>query len=198
MGMDGKEHQEQSKRKISESLLNNLNAEKWTEVRVIDMLLRMIDWLKQPQEVQVYSITQTKAGNKKAKVFDEDLQDNPKADFCSVKTIEKKPHLKKEVLLEFEIYNRNWFSEMTEKFKDNKTVSVLIETISDLCEVNSYNSAVNGSCDASMVKQNLSTHYGWADKKENSNTENSILQLQFNGTTGVKPITSESDIEDAE
>lgn len=164
--MEGKEHEPESKRKISESLLNNLNAEKWTEDRVVDILLRMIDWLKQPQEVQVYSIAQTKAGNKKAKVFDEDLQDEPKADFCSVKTIEKKPHLKKEVLLEFEIYNRNWFAEMTEKFKNNKTVSVLIETISDLCEVNTYNSAVSGACDSGIAKTNLSTHYGWADKKD--------------------------------
>ena len=88
---------------------------------------------------------------------------------------------------------------MAEKFKENQTVLNLLETIDSLCEINTYNSAVSGACDAGMAKINLSTHYGWADKKENKNTDNSILQIAFNGSTGVQPITSESDIiEDAE
>ena len=94
---EGEKHTQETKAKISNSLLDNLNAEKWTEEVVTEMLLKMIEWTKTPQSVEVYSILQTRpTKNKGAKVFDEDLEDPSQAlmNFQSTKTIEKRPHLK--------------------------------------------------------------------------------------------------------
>lgn len=122
---------EQTKDKISKSMEGNKNAEKWTEPVVIDLLERMLEYIKTP----------IRGGYEGERV-----------------------HLKKEVLFHFDIMNMRWFSEMAEKFAENTTVSELLRACACACEINSYKAAAYGAANPMIVKMNLSTHYGWADK----------------------------------
>ena len=73
-------------------------------------------------------------------------------------------HLKKELLVEFEIWNSDWFNQMAKKFSDSKTVLRLLHACAMICEVNSYKAAATNKANPMMAKFNLATHYNWSDK----------------------------------
>ena len=77
---------------------------------------------------------------------------------------DERVHLKKELLFKFGIYDDKWFARMAEKFTDNETISHLLRACAHTCEINSYKAAAYGAANPMIVKMNLSTHYGWADK----------------------------------
>lgn len=78
----------------------------------------------------------------------------------------EKVHLKMEILVHFEIWNRGWFSEMGKKFSDNKKVSQLLHACSMVCEVNSYKAGAHGNANPVLVKANLAHHYNWQDQSK--------------------------------
>jgi len=141
----------EAKEKISKSMQGNKNAEKYTEEFVIDMLTKMIAFAKKEVSVEVLchdEVSETEKGSGRKLVK---------------KTVSKKVHLKNELLIEFEIWNVHWFAEMKKKFVEKETVSALLQAIDMICEVNSYTAAANNTSNPTIVKMNLSTHYGWAD-----------------------------------
>jgi hypothetical protein len=83
----------------------------------------------------------------------------------------EKVHLKMEILVHFEIWNRGWFSEMGKKFAENKKVSQLLRACDMICEVNSYKAGANGNANPVLVKANLAHHYNWQDKAINTTKE---------------------------
>lgn len=160
-------HTQETKDKISKSLLNNSNAEYWTRDLVIDMLDKMIDFLTTDIEDEV-SISEELSAMR----FGEDETETaPKQVKYTVKKIKTRPHLKKEARLHLKIYNTHWFGEMASKFSEDATVSSLLKTIDDICEVNTYNSASKGTTNPIMAKANLSKHYGWVDKSETTSKD---------------------------
>jgi len=76
----------------------------------------------------------------------------------------EKVHLKMEILVEFEIWNRGWFSEMGKKFAGNQKVTQLLRACDMICEVNSYKAGAHGDANPVLVKANLAHHYNWQDK----------------------------------
>lgn len=92
-------------------------------------------------------------------------------------------HLKKEILVEFEIWDGKWFARMAKKFGSNKTVMNLLCACAMICEVNSYKAAVTNKANPMIAKFNLATHYGWSDKstvlhgdKDNAKTDDELNQ----------------------
>ena len=84
---------------------------------------------------------------------------------------ESKISLKLSILIHFKIYNRNWFSEMKEKFASVKAVFCIITAIEMICENNTYNAAYAGVANASMAKLALASHYGWTTERTENKTE---------------------------
>lgn len=86
-------------------------------------------------------------------------------------TENEKVHLKMEILVEFEIWNRGWFSEMGKKFANNQKVTQLLRACDIICEVNSYKAGANGFANPILVKANLAHHYNWQDKTVSTTKE---------------------------
>jgi hypothetical protein len=163
------QHTQETKDKISKSLLNNSNAEYWTRDLVISTLDEMIEFLNTDIEDSV-SVTEELSAIRFGD-NDEAQETAPKQVKYTVKKITTRPHLKKEARLHFKIYNPNWFDQMADKFAEDTTVSLLLKTLDDIVEVNTYNSAAKGSANPIMAKANLSRHHGWVDKTENVNKD---------------------------
>jgi hypothetical protein len=153
---EGSKHTEETKAKIAESMLDNLNAEKWTEELVIDLLNQMIKFA-----VSTYEITIGTTDKKK-----QDEQGFSKEE--TIKKTKRGVHLKSKLLIQFEIWNADWFSFMKEKFskegQKSETVLRTLKVIDMICMTNTYNDAVNGTVNAATAKMNLTNNYGWEDK----------------------------------
>lgn len=167
-GMTGKSHDENTKNKISSAMIGNANAEKYTAEVAEALLLEMLEYCTTEYEIE-------------SKVVEtESSEDNANGGKTIDKTVKIKlkrnTHLKDKLLLVFKIWNVNWFSHMAAKFKDNETVTCLLQMIDKVCEVNTYEDAVNGVANPLLAKMNLSHHYGWADKTitDNKNTNTNI------------------------
>jgi len=119
MHKEGDKHKEETKAKISESLIGNLNAEKWTREIVIDTLEKMIEFLNTDIEDSV-SISEELSAMRFSDSEDE-TETAPKQVKYTVKKITTRPHLKKEARLHLKIYSHDWFSEMANKFKEDST-----------------------------------------------------------------------------
>ena len=132
----GSKHTEETKRKIAQSMLDNDNAEKWTEEVLLDELPKMIKYAK-----------------------------------------EKKCHLIKQILVEWDLYP-DWVSDMMDKFKKNKTVYRFFKKLRMICEINTYDEAGKGNFNHHMAKMNLATHYDW-------NTEKAKNEVKQQNTVSV-------------
>jgi len=162
---EGSKHTEETKAKISESMQGSANNQKWDEPFLLDILPKMIAYL----ETDIESETSKQEEFAAIKTEEGELTGLESVKRV-VKTIKARPHLKKKVRLHFKIYVRDWFSDRRKKWADNETIIGFLDAIDDLCEVNTYESASNGTTNATMAKMNLSTHYGWADKTETEQT----------------------------
>jgi len=131
----------------------NKNAEKYNEEFVVTVLEKMIAFAKTPDTVEI--------------LCQDEMSESEKAGGgrrTVTKTVQKKPHLKKELLIQFEIWSKNWFKQIGEKFAENETVSGLLEAIDMICEINSYSAAANNTSNSTIVRMNLINHYNWSDK----------------------------------
>jgi len=173
-------HTEETKRKISQSLLNNSNAEYWTRDLVIDTLEQMLEFLNTPYEV----IQKTR------------YEENPMGEKVIQDKVMRKPHLKTTLLIKFKIWYHEWFSVMAQKFAEDATVFQMLKAIDMTCEQNAYEDATNNATNAMTTKSLLSRHYGWVDKSE-TKQENvgDTIKVVFK-STNVKPIQSENDFID--
>ena len=152
----------ETKAKISQTMLGLKNAEYWTAELVEETLDKMISFLLKDTEVEV-SIQEELTNIKFEESDNEELYKEAKQIKYIVKRIKTRPHLKKECRLEFRIFDRNWFFNMSNTHKDNLTIMGLLSAIDDICEVNSYKAAASGTANSTIVKMNLSHHYGWAE-----------------------------------
>jgi len=143
-------HTEETKRKISQSLLNNSNAEYWTRDLVIYTLEQMIEYATTVYEV----VQKTKE------------ESNPIGDKIQTEKVKRKPHLKSSILIHFRIFYVEWFSDMRQKFMNDTTVSQLVKAIDMICEANTYEDAANSASNQAMAKAHLANHYGWIDRTE--------------------------------
>lgn len=162
-------HTQETKDKISKSLLNNSNAEYWTRDLVIDTLEQMIAFLNTDIEDNV-TVSEELSAIRFSDGEDE-TETPPKQVKYTVKKITTRPHLKKEARLHLKIYNTNWFDQMADKFSEDPTVSVLLKALDDIVEINTYNSAAKGTTNPIMAKANLSRHHGWVDKTETTSKD---------------------------
>ena len=161
----GSKHKEEIKEQISESMIGNDNAEKYTEEVVLQILDKMIAYLSTDNVIEVNhkeELTDIKDGL----TYDPDQLAGAKQVKYTVSRITKRPHLKEQALLYCEIYNNSWFSEMAAKFKDNKTVSAKLKGIHMITMVNTYESASNGTTNPILAKANLAHFPDWKDKTE--------------------------------
>jgi hypothetical protein len=157
-----KKHTEGTKKQISESMEGNKNAEVWTRERVLQILGEMWDYAREPYEIAIKSAETTGRNS-----------------FVKTEYTKRHIHLKSSLLIKMNIKNPRWFSEMGKKFKEDKTVFELLESIHMICENNTYNDATNGATNSNMAKMNLSTHFNWSDamKNENNNNDSPSLDL---------------------
>ncbi len=132
----------------------NKAAEKWTKEIVIDTLNKMIE----------LSTAETEIEQKKVNVDKKTEQGFEERE--TITKVRRKVHLKKKLLIELKIWNKDWFSDMREKFKKDIDVSRLLGAINMICEVNTYEDAANNKTNTAIAKMNLSTHYGWADSSK--------------------------------
>jgi len=156
MHKKGDKHKEETKEKISESLLNNSNAEKWTKDVVVSTLDKMIEFLNTPYEV----IQKTKEEN------------NHIGTFTKEDKVMRKPHLKTTLLIEFKIWYPQWFNDMYNKFIEDTTVSEMLKMVDLICEQNAYEDAANNATNPMLAKSLLARHYGWVDKTELQQKDN--------------------------
>ncbi|MHC4363072.1 MAG: hypothetical protein ACYSTZ_09605 [Planctomycetota bacterium] len=140
-------------KKISKSMEGNKNAEKYDEAFVLDVLQKMIAFAKTSETVEILCQDEMSESEK-----------NGSGRKTVKKTVAKKPHLKTELLIEFEIWSKNWFEYIAEKFTKNETVLGFLEAINMICETNSYSAAANNTSNPTIVKMNLVNHYNWSDK----------------------------------
>jgi len=142
--------------KISKAMKGNKNAEKWTDDVVSKILKSMINFATEEYEVEIVSSNEegfsSKGPNEKK----------------TTKTIKRKVHLKTGLLVEYKIWNPNWFGNMRAKFSENDSVLCLLNAIDMICVTNTYNDIANGAINPAVGKMNLSTHYNWSD---NTKTE---------------------------
>jgi hypothetical protein len=137
--------------KISKAMKGNSNAEKWTEDVVKKILNSMISFASGEYEIETSSTAEegySSKGPNEKKI---------------IKKAKRKLHLKTGLLVEYKIWNVNWFGQMREKFQDNKSVSCLLDAVDMICMTNTYNDIANGAINPAVGKMNLSTHYKWSD-----------------------------------
>lgn len=148
-------HTQETKDKISKSLLNNSNAEYWTRDLVISTLDEMIELLNTP-----YEVTQKtkEENNHLGLVVKEDK-------------VWRKPHLKSTLIIHFKIWYVDWFGDMAQKFSEDTTVYRMLKAIDMICEQNAYEDATNNATNPMMTKSLLSRHYGWVDKSETTSKD---------------------------
>ncbi len=161
------------RRRISKAMKGNKNAEVWDDKLVIDVLNKMIDVLEQPYEIQLDSTEETKDVEGSAVVDELGNVTKESKGYTKNKVVKvnRKMHLKHDLLVMFKIRDAKWFSRMAKRaeggsFEDNDTIKNLLEYIHKTCMSNTYNDAANGSTNSTIAKMNLSTHHQWSDRVE--------------------------------
>jgi len=168
MHKEGDKHKEETKAKISESLIGNLNAEKWTKEIVVSLLEQMLEFLNTPYEV----VQKTKH------------EENPIGEKTMTDKVMRKPHLKTTLLIEFKLWYPQWFNDMANKFIEDTTVSEMLKMVDLICEQNAYEDAANNATNPMLAKSLLARHYGWADKIETKQDHTT----QGEKINGISPI----------
>jgi hypothetical protein len=162
-----------TKKRISEAMKGNSNAEVWTEDLVVEVLNKMIDILEEDYEIEL-DVTEEEKETIGSPSVDEhgDVKDESKGySKRKVKKVKRKTHLKHDLLVTLKIRDAKWFARIAKRceefaFDDNETVSNLLEYISKTCMSNTYNDAANGATNSTMAKMSLSTHHNWSDRVE--------------------------------
>ena len=159
---------ESLKKSISAAMKGNKNAEKWTEKLVMSILKKMITLLS----VGYREVIEEKEEDISGGRMDGQSKESSKTAYIRV-------HHKKELLVMLEIWNTNWFLNMSQKFKEKNedgttnenyspSVLCLLGAINMLCEVNTYKDAFAGKGSATMASMLLAKHYGYSTSKTES------------------------------
>jgi hypothetical protein len=162
---EGSKHTPEAKQKQREKMLKTLNAEYWTEELVQSTLFDMIEFLNKDYTIEVS--VKNKEGEKSGGKGDFEYSETSKDTVKEKK--KRRHHTKVTVLQNFDILNFNWFSDMRAKFKDNETISLMLQAITEICENNVYNDAANGAVNAGVANLLLMTKHNWKAKTENDN-----------------------------
>ena len=116
------------------------------------------------------AISEKMQGNKNAEVWDVETIQNKLAEIRQFVTENISVYTISSALIEFDLYSE-WWSQMAEKFKDEKSVSKSIKNIESIIEQRIVNDTMTGDAkSATFSIFLLKNKFGYVDKHENENT----------------------------
>ena len=116
------------------------------------------------------AISEKMQGNKNAEVWDVETIKNKLTDIRQFVTENISVYTISSALIEFDLYSE-WWSQMAEKFKDEKSVSQSIKNIESIIEQRIVNDTMTGDAkSATFSIFLLKNKFGYVDKQENENT----------------------------
>ena len=109
-------------------------------------------------------------GNKNAEVWDVETIQNKLTEIRQFVTENISVYTISSALIELNLYSE-WWSQMAEKFKDEKSVSQSIKNIESIIEQRIVNDTMTGDAkSATFSIFLLKNKFGYVDKQENENT----------------------------
>ena len=116
------------------------------------------------------AISEKMQGNKNAEVWDVETIQNKLTEIRQFVTENISVYTISSALIEFDLYSE-WWSQMAEKFKDEKSVSQSIKNIESIIEQRIVNDTMTGDAkSATFSIFLLKNKFGYVDKQENENT----------------------------
>ena len=116
------------------------------------------------------AISEKMQGNKNAEVWDVETIQNKLTDIRQFVTENISVYTISSALIELNLYSE-WWSQMAEKFKDEKSVSQSIKNIESIIEQRIVNDTMTGDAkSATFSIFLLKNKFGYVDKQENENT----------------------------
>ena len=116
------------------------------------------------------AISEKMQGNKNAEVWDVETIQNKLTEIRQFVTENISVYTISSALIELNLYSE-WWSQMAEKFKDEKSVSQSIKNIESIIEQRIVNDTMTGDAkSATFSIFLLKNKFGYVDKQENENT----------------------------
>ena len=116
------------------------------------------------------AISEKMQGNKNAEVWDVETIQNKLTEIRQFVTENISVYTISSALIEFDLYSE-WWLQMAEKFKDEKSVSQSIKNIESIIEQRIVNDTMTGDAkSATFSIFLLKNKFGYVDKQENENT----------------------------
>ena len=135
------------------------------------------------------AISEKMQGNKNAEVWDVETIQNKLTEIRQFVTENISVYTISSALIEFNLYSE-WWSQMAEKFKDEKPVSQSIKNIESIIEQRIVNDTMTGDAkSATFSIFLLKNKFGYVDKHEQDLTTKGESLNVINLGEGIKPKT---------